>query len=52
MVIPYDLNDIQPRATKIWNYYGVGIYPNRIWSKVISTYEFFHVELMWKVKTG
>ena len=51
MIIPSDLNDIQPRATRLCNCDEVGFGPNRIWSKVICTYKFFEGEWMWKVQT-
>ena len=52
MIIPSDLNDIQPRATQVWNCDEVGFDPNGRWSKVICTYKFFQGEQKWKVKTG
>ena len=52
MNIPSDLNDIKPRATKVWHCDEIGFYPNGRWSKVISTYKFFQGEQMWKVQIG
>ena len=52
MIIPSDINDIQPRATQVWNCDEVGFYSNGRWSKVIFTYKLFQGELMRKVKTG
>ena len=52
MIIPSSINDIQPRATQVWNCDEVGFDRNRRWSKVICTYNFFQGERMWKVKTG
>ena len=52
MNIPYDLNDIQPRATQIWKFDEIGFDPNGRWNKVICTYKFFQGELMLNVKTG
>ena len=52
MIIPSDLNDIQPRATQVWNCDEVGFDPNGIWSKVIYTYKFFQGKQMWKVQNG
>ena len=52
MNIPFDLNDIQPRATQVWNCDEIWFYPNGRWNKVICTYKFFQGELMWKVQTG
>ena len=52
MNIPYDLNDIQPRATQIWKFDEIGFDPNGRWNKVICTYKFFQGKLMLNVKTG
>ena len=52
MITPYVLNDIQPRATQVWNCNEVGFYPNIIWIKVICTYKFFQGEQTQKVKIG
>ena len=52
MIIPSDINYIQPRATQVWNCGEVGFDPSKIWSKVICTYKFFQGERMWKVQTG
>ena len=35
MIIPSDLNNIQPRATKLWKYDEIGFHPNRRLEKVI-----------------
>ena len=51
MIIPSDLNDIQPRDTQVWNCDEVGFDINRRWSKVICTYNLFQGERMWKVQT-
>ena len=37
IIIPYDLNDIQPRATQVCNCDEVGFDPNGRWIKVICT---------------
>ena len=47
-----DINDIQPRATQVWNYNEIGFEPNGRRSKVICTYKLFQGEKMWKVHTG
>ena len=52
MIIPYDHNYIQPRATQVYNFDGIGFDPNWRWNKVIYVYKFFQGEQMWKVKTG
>ena len=52
IIIPSDLNDIQPRVTHAWNCDEFWFDPNGIWSKVICTYKFFQCELMWKVQIG
>ena len=52
MIIPSDLNDIQPRATQVWNCDEIGFDPNVRCNKGICTYKFFQGEGMWKVKTG
>ena len=52
MIIPSDINYIQPRDTQVWNCGEVGFDPSKIWSKVICTYKFFQGERMWKVQTG
>ena len=51
-IIPSYLNDIQPRATQVWNCGEVGFDPNERWIKVICTYKFCQGELMWKVQNG
>ena len=38
MIIPSDINDIQPRATQVWNCIGIGFYPNVRWNKFIYTF--------------
>ena len=43
-IIPSDLNDIQPRATQLWNCNEVGLDPNGRCSKAVCTYKFFYVE--------
>ena len=43
MNIPSDLNDIQPRSTKVWNCGLIGFYSNGSCNKVICTYNFFQV---------
>ena len=52
MIIPSDINDIQPRATQVWNCNKVGFDPNVRCNKIICTYKLFQDELMCKVKTG
>ena len=52
IIVPSDINDIQPRATQVWNWDEVGFDTNGIWSKVICTYKFFQDERMCKVQTG
>ena len=52
MSIPYDLNDIQPRATQVWNCDNIGFDINGKWNNVICTYKFFHGEQMCEVQTG
>ena len=52
MIIPSDINDIQPRSTYVWNCHEVGFDPNGGWHKVICTYKFFQGGRMWKVQTG
>ena len=52
IIIPYDLNYIQPRSTQVWNCNEVGFYPNGRWRKIICTYKLFQGEQMWKVQTG
>ena len=52
MNIPSDLNDIQPRATQVWNCDKIGFDTNGRWNKVICTYNLFQGERIWKVKTG
>ena len=52
MIIPSDINDIKPRATKVWNCDEIGFDTNRRRNKVICTYKLFQGEWMWKVQTG
>ena len=51
IIIPSDLNDIQPRATNVWNCDEFGFDTNRRWTKVICPYKLFQGERMWKVQT-
>ena len=51
-IIPSDLNDIQPRATQLWNWDEFGIDLNGRWNKVICSYKFFQGEWIRKVQTG
>ena len=43
MIIQFDLNEIQPRTTQVFNCDEIGSDPNRKWNKVICTYKFFKV---------
>ena len=45
-----DINDVQPRATQVWNYNKIGFDPNVIWSKVICNYKLFQGEKCGKCK--
>ena len=49
---PSELNEIQPRATRIWNCDEIGFDPNGNIHKVIYTYKLIPGEQMWRVKTG
>ena len=51
MIIPSDLNDIQPRATQVWNYDEVGFDNNGRWKKFICTYKLFQGEQMWNMQS-
>ena len=51
-IIPSNINDIQPRATQVWNCNSFGFVPNVRWINIICTYKLFQGEKMWKVKTG
>ena len=51
-IVPPDLTQIQPRATKVWNCDEIGLDPNGKWHKVVCTYKYFQGERMWKVQTG
>ena len=51
MNIPYDLNDIQPRANHIWNCDEIGFDTNGRWNKAIFTYTLFQGGKICKVKT-
>ena len=44
MIIPSDLNNIQPRATQVWNYGEIGFDHNGRRNKFICTYKFFQGE--------
>ena len=41
MIIPSDLNDVQPRDPQIWNCGEIRFDPNGRWNKVVYTYKFF-----------
>ena len=51
-IVPYDLHQIQPRATQVWNCDEIGFDPNGKWHKVVCTDKLFQGERMWEVKTG
>ena len=51
-IAPPDLDQIQPRATKVWNCDEIGLEPNSKWSKVMCTYKHFQGERICKVQTG
>ena len=36
-IVPPDLRQIQPRATKVWNCDEIGFDPNGKWRKVVCT---------------
>ena len=40
IIIPSDLNGIEPRATQVWNCDEIRFYRNGRWNKVIGTYKF------------
>ena len=40
-IVPSDLNQIQPRASKVWNCDEIGFEPNGKWHRVVCTYKFF-----------
>ena len=44
MIIRYDLNNIKPRATQVWNCDEIEFDPNGIRNKVICTYKLFQGE--------
>ena len=44
IIIPSDINDIQPRSTQVWNCDEVGFDPNGRWIKVICIYKLFQGE--------
>ena len=46
MIIPSDINDIQPRATWVWKCDEVGFDTNVRWIKFICTYKLFQGELI------
>ena len=50
IIFPPDLNQIQPRATQVWNCDEIGFDPNGKWHKAVCNYKFFQREIMWKVK--
>ena len=52
IIIPSDLNDIQPRDTQVWNCDEIGFNPNGRWKKVIYTYKLFQGEQIRKVQNG
>ena len=49
MNIPYDLGDIQPRATQVRNCDEIGFDSNVRWNQVICTYRLFQGERITKV---
>ena len=51
MIIPSNLNAIQPRSMKVWNCGEIGFDPNGSLNKVICTQKSFQGEEMWKVQT-
>ena len=52
MNIPSSLNDIQPRATQVWNCNEIWFDTNVRCNKVICTYKFFQREKMLEVESG
>ena len=52
MIIPSDLNGIQPNETQVWNCDEVGFDPNGRWNKAICNYKFFQGEQIRRLKTG
>ena len=52
MNIPSELNDIQPRATQLWNCDEYGFDTNGKLNMLVCTYKLFPGEIMWKVQTG
>ena len=51
-IVPPDLHQIQPRATKMWNCDEIWFDPKGKWHKGMCTYKFIQGEIMWKVQTG
>ena len=52
MIIPTDINDVQPRAMQVWSCDEMWLDTNGRWNKVVYTYKLFQGEWMWKVQTG
>ena len=51
-IVPPDLNQIQPRATQVWNCDVIGFDPNGKWRKVVCTYKLFQGLTMRNMQTG
>ena len=52
MIVPPDLHQIQPRATKVWKCDEIGFDPNGKLCKFVCTIKYFQGEIMWKAQTG
>ena len=50
--VPPDLQDIQPRPSKVWNYDVIGFDTDDKWNKMVGTYKFFMGERLWITHTG
>ena len=51
-VVPFDLEDIQPHSSKVWNCDGIGFDPNGNCNNMVCTYKFFAGDSIWMTRTG
>ena len=52
LVVPKDLDVIQPRADQVWNVDEIGIDPNGKWTRIVCTYKWCNIAKVWKTQEG
>ena len=52
MHIPEDIEEIMPRADEVWNCDEIVLDPNNTRQKIVCTYKWYNVDIVWKNQEG